>query len=255
MINNIIDCMVKHRSIRAYTDEAVSKEELDVIVKAVQAAPNWVNLQLVSIVTIKDAERRKLFSKLCGNQPHIAKAPVFLIFCADYNRVAIACKRKGQTLDEVMQDIDTVIVGAHEVGISLEAATVAAESLGLGTVPIGDVRKNAKEVIRELQLPEYVFPMLGLCIGHPANDPGLKPRMQKEAVYFEERYNADLSAELDTYDEAYSKYLLERPWNNRVGNWTDLAADFYLHPFHYKGVAEALEQQGFLSTTKKARTL
>lgn len=119
----------------------------------------------------------------------------------------------------------------------------------------GNERKNAKEVIRELWLPEYVFPMLGLCIGHPANDPGLKPRMQKEAVYFEERYNADLSAELDTYDESYSKYLLERPWNNRVGNWTDLAADFYLHPFHYKGVAEAFEQQGFLSTTQKARTL
>lgn len=39
MTDNIIDCMVKHRSIRAYTDEAVSKEELDVIVKAVQAAP------------------------------------------------------------------------------------------------------------------------------------------------------------------------------------------------------------------------
>lgn len=35
----------------------------------------------------------------------------FLIICADYNRVAIACKRKGQTLDEVMQNIDTVIVG------------------------------------------------------------------------------------------------------------------------------------------------
>ena len=111
---------------------------------------------------------------------------MFLIFCADYNRVDIACKEKGQTLDEVMQDIDTVIVGAHETGIALEAATVAAESLGLGTVPIGDVRKNAKEVIRKLQLPKYVFPMLGLCIGYPANDPGLKPRLPKEAVYFEE---------------------------------------------------------------------
>ena len=121
MTNKVIDSMMSHRSIRSYTDEAVSEEELDVIVKAVQAAPNWVNLQLVSIVTIKDAERRKLFSKLCGNQPHIAKAPVFLIFCADYNRVAVACKRKGRTLDEVMQDIDTVIVGAHEVGIALEA--------------------------------------------------------------------------------------------------------------------------------------
>ena len=163
----------------------------------------------------------------------------------------IACKEKGQTLDEVMQDIDTVIVGAHETGIALEAATVAAESLGLGTVPIGDVRKNAQEVIRELQLPKYVFPMLGLCIGYPANDPGLKPRLPKKAVYFEETYNPDLKDKLDAYDKTYAEYLLKRPWNNRVGNWSDMAADFYLHPFHYRGVAEALEVQGFTSISKK----
>ena len=29
MINNIIDCMVKHRSIRSYTDKAVSEEDLN----------------------------------------------------------------------------------------------------------------------------------------------------------------------------------------------------------------------------------
>lgn len=247
MTNKVIDSMMSHRSIRSYTDEPVDEKELDCIIRSVQAAPNWVNLQLVSVIAIKDARRRKLFSYLCGDQPHIAEAPVFLIFCADYNRVNIACKEKGQTLDEVMQDIDTVIVGAHETGIALEAATVAAESLGLGTVPIGDVRKNAREVIRELQLPEYVFPMLGLCIGHPANDPGLKPRLPKEAVYFEEKYNPDLKDKLNAYDKTYAEYLLKRPWNNRVGNWSDLAADFYLHPFHYRGVAEALEQQGFRS--------
>ena len=94
------------------------------------------------MIVIREAERRKLFADLCGHQPHIAEAPVFLIFCADYYRIALACKAKGQTLDEVMQDIDTLLVGAHEVGIALEAAIVAAESLGLGTVPIGDVRKN-----------------------------------------------------------------------------------------------------------------
>ena len=247
MTNKVIDSMMSHRSIRSYTDEPVDEKELDCIIRSVQAAPNWVNLQLVSVIAIKDARRRKLFSHLCGDQPHIAEAPVFLIFCADYNRVNIACKEKGQTLDEVMQDIDTVIVGAHETGIALEAATVAAESLGLGTVPIGDVRKNAREVIRELQLPEYVFPMLGLCIGHPANDPGLKPRLPKEAVYFEEKYNPDLKDKLNAYDKTYAEYLLKRPWNNRVGNWSDLAADFYLHPFHYRGVAEVLEQQGFRS--------
>ena len=135
MTNKVIDSMMSHRSIRSYTDEPVDEKELDCIIRSVQAAPNWVNLQLVSVIAIKDARRRKLFSHLCGDQPHIAEAPVFLIFCADYNRVNIACKEKGQTLDEVMQDIDTVIVGAHETGIALEAATVAAESLGLEQYP------------------------------------------------------------------------------------------------------------------------
>ena len=82
-----------------------------------------------------------------------------------------------------MQDIDTLLVGAHEVGIALEAAVVAAESLGLGTVPIGDVRKNALEIVHELQLPEYVFPMLGLCIGYPAEEPGLKPRFHNRLSF------------------------------------------------------------------------
>lgn len=246
-MNEVINNMLAHRSVRSFTDRAVNDENLDAIIRAVQAAPNWVNLQLVSMIAVKDTDRRQRFAELCGHQAHIAEAPVFLVFCADYYRVALACQEKGQTLDEVMQDIDTLLVGAHEVGIALEAAVVAAESLGLGTVPIGDVRKNAQEVIRELQLPKYVFPMLGLCIGYPANDPGLKPRFPKQAVFFEETYNTDLKNELAEYDALYAQYLQERPWNNRVGNWTDLAADFYLHPYHYKGVADVLREQGFVS--------
>ena len=247
MTNNVIDNMLAHRSIRSYTDRTVSDEDLSSIIRAVQAVPNWVNLQLVSIIAVKDAGRRERFAELCGYQTHIAEAPVFLVFCADYYRVALACHAKGQKLDEVMQDIDTLLVGAHEVGIAIEAAVVAAESLGMGTVPIGDVRKNAREIIGELQLPKYVFPMLGLCIGYPANTPGFKPRFPKQAVFFEETYNADLKDGLAEYDTLYAQYLKERPWNNRVGNWTDLAADFYLHPYHYKGVADALLEQGFTS--------
>lgn len=246
-MNKVIDSMLAHRSIRSYTDRTVSDEDLNSIIRAVQAAPNWVNLQLVSIIAVKNTDHRRRLAELCGNQVHIAEAPVFLVFCTDYHRVALACHKKEQTLDEVMQDIDTLLVGAHEVGIALEAAVVAAESLGLGTVPIGDVRKNAKEVIHELQLPKYVFPMLGLCIGHTANDPGLKPRFPKEVVFFEETYNPHLEKQLAEYDKTYSQYLLKRPWNNRVGNWTDLAADFYLHPYHYEGVADVLREQGFVS--------
>ena len=65
------------------------------------------------------------------------------------------------------------------------------------------------------------------------------------------RDKTDLKDKLAEYDVIYAHYLKERPWNNRVGNWTDLAADFYRHPFHYKGVADALSQQGFTSAKSR----
>ena len=96
-MNKVIDSMLAHRSIRSYTDRTVSDEDLNSIIRAVQAAPNWVNLQLVSIIAVKNTDHRRRLAELCGNQVHIAEAPVFLVFCTDYHRVALACHKKEQT--------------------------------------------------------------------------------------------------------------------------------------------------------------
>lgn len=245
-MNEIMDTLLSHRSIRAYQDSPVENEVLDQILKAVQAAPNWVNLQHVSVIVVRERERLKIFSELCGGQRHIAQAPVFLVFCADFYRTWLACREHGQEFDSVVGQIDNLIVGANEVGIALGTAVAAAESFGLGTVPIGDIRLHALEVIRQMNLPRYVVPMLGLCVGYPAENPGIKPRLPKEAVCFEERYNQELDGFLAEYDEQYAAYLKERPWNSRVGNWTGMAADFYKPPYeHYPEVPEMLERQGF----------
>lgn len=244
----MIKTLLNHCSIRAYKDRPVPDEVLDQIVRAVQAAPNWVNLQHVSVIAMKDPERRREFAALCGDQQHIAQAPVFLVFCADFYRTFLACQVKGQAFDEVTEQIDNLIVGAHEVGIALGTAVAAAESFGLGTVPIGDIRLHALEVVKELALPRYVLPMLGLCIGYPAEHPGQKPRLPKEAVYFEERYRKELRPLLESYDEIYSAYLEKRPRNSRVGSWKQMTADFYRPPYnHYPEVPELLRRQGFVS--------
>lgn len=142
--------------------------------------------------------------------------------------------------------MDTVIVGADETGIAVGTAVAAAESLGLGTVVIGDVRQNPLEVIRELGLPPYVFPVLGLCIGHAAEDPGLKPRLPMRAMFFEEQYDTNLEDALKRYDAQYAEYLKARPFNNRVGTWTELVSDFYRTPYHYAYTEEMLHRQHFL---------
>lgn len=246
-MNGVMDTLLSHRSIRAYMDRPVEDEILDQIIQAVQAAPNWVNLQHVSIIAVKDPDRRKKFAALCGGQEHIAQAPVFLVFCADFYRTWLACRETNQDFDQVTSQIDNLIVGANEVGIALGTAVAAAESFGLGTVPIGDIRCHALEAVEELNLPRYVLPLLGLCVGYPAENPGLKPRLPKEAVYFEERYQPEtLESLLARYDETYAAYLRERPWNSRVGTWAQLAADFYKPPYdHYPEVPELLRRQGF----------
>lgn len=245
-MNGVIDTLLSHRSIRAYTEQALEDEVLEQVIKAVQAAPNWVNLQHVSVIAIKERKRREKFAQLCGGQAHIAEAPVFLVFCADFYRTWLACQTKGQTFNAVAGQADTLIVGANEVGIALGTAVAAAESLGLGIVPIGDIRLHALEVVEVLELPKYVLPLLGLCVGYPAENPELKPRLPKEAVYFEERYQRDLGTYLRQYDGQYARYLKERSWNSRVGDWTQLVAEFYRPPYnHYPEVPEMLRRQGF----------
>ena len=80
MTNNTIDIMLAHRSVRSFMDRTVSDENLDAIIRAVQAAPNWVNLQLVSMIAVKDTDRRLRLAELCGHQAH-----KFLVFCPEYH--------------------------------------------------------------------------------------------------------------------------------------------------------------------------
>lgn len=93
-------------------------------------------------------------------------------------------------------------------------------------------------------------PVLETLLGHrsirrftdePISDDNLTRIVKKE------EYNPDLEDLIQEYDKEYADYLLHRPWNNRVGNWSELAADFYRTPFHYPGVAKALTMQGFAS--------
>ncbi|WP_071394768.1 NADPH-dependent oxidoreductase [Bacillus tuaregi] len=242
-MNEVIQSLLSHRSVRSYENKPVDEKELDQIIQAVQTAPNWINGQQFSIIAVKDTERKKKLAELCGGQKHIAEAPVFLIFCADFYRTYLASQMEDKSMEAIF-DIDTLIVGATDVGIALGTAVAAAESLGLGTVPIGGIRRNGLEVIKELNLPPYVIPVSGLCIGHPAQVPDQKPRLPKEAVYHTETYQQELMPLLEQYNDTYKKYLEEREQNNRSSTWTESVANFFSKSY-YHGIAEMLKQQKF----------
>ena len=242
-MNEVINTMLSHRSIRAFQNRPVDENHLDWIIRAVQASPSWINGQHYSIVAVKDPQRIKRLAELCGNQKHVREAPLFLVFCADFYRIHLAGQMENIQM-KAFEDIDILLVGVTDAGIALGTAIAAAESLGLGTVPIGAIRKHSMEVVKELQLPEYVIPVAGLCLGYPAEDPGQKPRLPKKAVYHEETYRNDLIPDLEQYNEVYEKYLYERTNGDWHDRWTKLVASYY-EDFYYHGVRDMLNRQKF----------
>lgn len=92
-MNPVIECLLKHKSIRKFKDTPVEKEKLDLIIKAAQAAPNWCNGQHVSIIAVKDKESKARLAKWSLNQSFINTCPIFLVFCADFYRTSLVFEK------------------------------------------------------------------------------------------------------------------------------------------------------------------
>ncbi|MBT2293112.1 NADPH-dependent oxidoreductase [Paenibacillus albidus] len=247
-MNEVIRTLHNHRSFRDYKDTPVSAENLREIIAAAQAAPSWAHGQHVTIISVQDKPHREQLAVLSGNQRHVAEAPVFLVFCMDFYRAQLASEMEGQPF-ETPQDVDALLVGATDVGLALAGAITAAESLGLGTIPIGGIRRQTKEVITLLQLPLYVFPVAGLCIGYPAADVPQKPRLPVQAVYHEEQYQPELTGLLREYNQIHREFLQAQ--GGTVRDWTSTLAHFYAANPRYGDAKAGLEQQGFLGDERE----
>ena len=74
---------------------------------------------------------------------------------------------------------------------------VAAESMDLGICYIGAIRNDPTQATELLGLPENVYPVFGLCIGYPAENPEVKPRLPVSVMLKENNYNKWLVIEAE----------------------------------------------------------
>lgn len=242
-MNSTIELIQNHRVYREFDPTAkVSDAELSAIIKAAQQAPSWQNGQHYSIINVSDPSLREKICKIQPRNPQIAQCSVFLVFVMDGYRSRLASDAYDGSFAG-FGDADTLLTLATDTAMAAQNAIVAAESLGYGTCPIGGLRMVAKELVDLLDLPKYTYPVFGLCIGKPAVEMRLKPRLPKQAVYFENRYNADnLAQDLAEYEQTILDFAEPReklPYRQKFAN-------YYNQP--YVAYAEdLLQSQGFLS--------
>lgn len=242
-MNEVIKTMKNHRSIRKYSSKEISDEVLNELLTATQAMPSSINAQHTSIIVVKDKEKKKKIAELAGNQQYIDEAPVFLVFVMDFYKTNLAAIKNEKT-QVIHESLEGTAAGVFDAGLAMGGAIIAAESLGLGIVPIGGIRRNPKALIELLNLPEYTYPLVGLVVGYPDTESEKRPRMPLEGFVHNDSYNKEkLNAIIDKYDEQMIDYYKDID-REQSGSWSLRTSEIYQYVY-FPEVKPTLESQGF----------
>ena len=197
-MNETIDVIQNRRSVRAYQDRPIEQEVVDTIIHCAMRAPTAGNMMLYSIVEIEDQALKDALAESCDHQPFIAKAPLLLLFLADYQRwfdffvasdVPAFCEAQGQTLRRPGEG--DMLLACCDALIAAQTAVIAAESLGVGSCYIGDIMERYEYHRELLDLPQYTFPIALLCFGYPkaeSSTKALTPRFPQRYIHFKDAY-------------------------------------------------------------------
>ncbi len=189
-----------HRSIRRYRPDPVTPELLRLLLACALSAPTKSDLQQADIIHITDAGKRQRIVAAIPDMAWILDAPVFLVFCGNNRRIRHIGGWRGKPFAN--EHLDHFMNAAVDAGIVMMNFIRAAEAAGLGTCPISAIRNAIDATSRELELPEGVFPVAGLCVGYPATPGHISPRLSPEVTVHTNRYDeSTLREQVDAYDQ------------------------------------------------------
>ncbi|KYH39893.1 MAG: hypothetical protein AYL33_007060 [Candidatus Bathyarchaeota archaeon B63] len=170
---DVFEAIKTRRSIRSFTQEAVSDEEIEMILDAARSAPSAGNIQPWIFIVVKNPEMKRRISRAALNQFFIEEAPVVIVVCADQERSRMGYGSRGANLYCI-----------QDTAAATQNILLAAHALGLGACWVGAFYED--EVRQALRVPRGVRPVAIVPIGHPAERPGaVFKRPLSEVVRYE----------------------------------------------------------------------
>lgn len=219
-MSSVIDLLKSHRSIRKFTDQAIEPALFNELITAGQAAATSSFLQGSTVVRIKNPKTRAAIATLAGGQSYVETAAEFMIFCADLKRPGNYCEKYEKVFEG--DYTEHFVIATVDVALMAQSMVAAAESVGLGICYIGGIRNDPAQIAELLELPKGVYPVFGLCLGYPDQDPEIKPRLPLSVILKEEVYNevGDTTA-IEEYDENIRDYYRTRTGGGHGISWTE----------------------------------
>jgi nitroreductase len=208
---------------RRYTRRAVPPDLLRLLCACALSAPSKSDLQQADILIVRENGTLGKIADLMPAMPWLIEAPVFLVFLANGRRVPQVAALRGKPFPN--DHLDLFFNATVDAAIVLATFLHAAEAVGLGCCPISVIRDHARAIADLLELPEKVVPVAGMCVGWPAEEGGISPRLSLDTTLHEERFaEGDLAAQIDAYDR---RRAATRPYRNQRDVKRFGAASFY----------------------------
>ena len=137
-MNEVIKTMLEHRTTRSFVKgKELPKEHLEQIIAGSKQGSSWMNGQHYSIIVTTGETKQQIADLIRdispGNAAHIENSTAFLLYCLDYTNIKLAFDIEGGEFD-ISNQYEPLIIGTLDVGIAMQNATLAAESLGYGIV-------------------------------------------------------------------------------------------------------------------------
>lgn len=219
-MNEMIKKQLNHRTIREFQDKEIPEDIYNTLLEVAQRTASSTGMQQSSIIRVSDSTLKNEIAKIC-TQEYVSRAPILLIFIVDTYRNHQIALEQGYDLSS-SGDMDRFFQGFTDATLAAQNMINAAEAIDLGTVIFGSILNDSKKLCELLELPKYTFPVLGLGIGYPNQDPQLKPRMDMKFRVFDNKYEKmdNYLGLLTDYDEEMQTYYDLRQANKPLDKFS-----------------------------------
>jgi nitroreductase len=160
-----LDVIFTRRSIRQYTDEPVTEEQVKILLEAGMNAPSANNRQPWHFIVVDAREQLNAIMEVHPYSKMLEQAPLAIVVCADITR----SERYWQ----------------RDCAAATENILLAARALNLGSVWLGVYPKEerTKGITRLYDLPEHIRPLCVIAVGYPAEEAGRVERYDSSKVH------------------------------------------------------------------------
>jgi nitroreductase len=174
----ILKAIYQRRAVRAYTDESVTRQNIELLLDAAIHAPSAVNSQPWAFVIIQDPLTLSRYAE-DGRELLTREPPAAELLKSGLPDIERLRQMAAGENFELFHGAPALIViyatsaeGVPDCFLAAENLMLAAWALGLGTCPIGLARPlfNRSEVKEELAIPVEWTAALPIVVGWPSGE-------------------------------------------------------------------------------------